>query len=184
MKRVYLIYIKLSKEINNKYMYFTDYDNVVYEDREIRIALYAYSKNKKYVHTFMDTRKEKLFFVKEVLMKDEEYRKLKTSKILYRLHENLFGYHEIATYNEFVSCDDYCYDIISIFYNNFYELRTDIFTDYWQDVLYRNGYMDDYTYFGISDFYRVDKIVIFTMCYQYLLNEKFFQKLIKDGEKS
>ena len=48
MKRVYLIYIKLSKEINNKYMYFTDYDNVVYEDREIRIALYAYSKNKKY----------------------------------------------------------------------------------------------------------------------------------------
>ena len=56
MKRVYLIYIKLSKEINNKYTYFTDYDNVVYEDGEMRIALYACSKNKKFVHTFMDTR--------------------------------------------------------------------------------------------------------------------------------
>lgn len=184
MKRVYLIYIKLSKEINNKYTYFTDYDNVVYEDDEMRIALYAYSKNKKYVHTFMNTRKKELFFVKEVLMEDDEYRKLKTTKILYRLHENLFGYHEITTYNEFVSCVDYCYDIISVYYNNFYELRTDIFTDYWQDVLYQNGYMDDYTYFGISDLYRVDKIVIFAICYRYLLNEKFFQKLVKDGEKT
>lgn len=180
---VYLIYIKMPKIISKKYFYIIEKNHIINRNGEFIFAFYAFTNNKKYANKFLKTRKKNLFYIKRVYMKKGDFIHFKNKNFNHELKQDLFGYSEIVTFIEYIMCRDYYDEIIAIFLDSLCEIKTDIFSDKYEKILYENGYMEDYNYFGINDFYTIDKLTIFSICYRYLLSDNFFHKIIKENKK-